>query len=330
MTQEPPPTPPPLGTEPTPTRETPRYRSVPFRMDARFRNSFQPSREVVGISAAFAAVAVFGTTFPALAELSHYPLATGQAMRNGLAAVILFSFRRRRPPFRRQELPRLLALVVSGPVGVSALVLAAERSTDPASVGIIVGCVPLVTALCAPLAAGRRVQPRLVVCAAIAVFGAILVQSAGARVTTVGLAFAVGALWSEVAFISLGGPLYQRHGALAVTPWLCVGALAIFLIGGSAIDAGRLVQPLTTRDELAIAYLGISAIISMLCWGVGLARLEPERFGLCLAAVPIAALLTSAAVGVSELTVLRTAGCLVVAVAIGAGLWTGSTAIGTG
>ncbi len=262
-----------------------------------------------------------GTSFPALAELSHYPMASGQLLRYGLAGTTMFAIARRRALMPARELPRVAAMAATGLVGTNLTIIAAERSTDPATVGIVVGCLPVAVALAAPLTAGRRVDRRVFVCAALAVLGTVLVQSAGARATAGGIGYAVGALTCELLFIILGASTYERRGALTVSPWLCVMAVCILLVVDLVAHGSALVPLPTARQALAIGYLGCAAsVVAMLGWGFGLARLGPEVFGLFTGAIPIAALLASVALGLSTFTVWRLLGCLIVSGAVIAGM----------
>lgn len=279
-----------------------------------------PRSESLAAAAALVSITAFGASFPALAELHRYPIIGGQVLRYTLAGVLLFAFSRRTLP-GRGDLPRVIGMAATGLIGTNALILAAERSTDPGTVGIIVGCLPVVVALVAPLPSRRRVDYRIVLCAAVAVLGTVLVESAGGRATTAGIAYAVGALVSEVAFILLGAPMFRRHGALAASTWMCVIAVLVLLVGGVVIDGLRVFPLPTAHQTFAIAYLAIVAsFVGLVCWGVGLAGLGPERFGLFTGAIPIVALFASALLGLATITAARVLGCLLVAAAIGAGV----------
>jgi drug/metabolite transporter (DMT)-like permease len=274
-----------------------------------------------GLFAAIASVTVMGTTFPAIAELSHYPLATGQALRYTIAAGLLFLISRGRPALPAVELPRVLAMSATGLVGTSTLLVAAERSTDPATVGVIMGCLPVVVALMVPLAARKRVGVVLVVAAAVSVLGASLVQDDGGRVTAPGICYSIAALGCEAVFVMLGAPVYRRVGTAAVSLWMSLPAVVMLLIGGTIADGSGFWRLPTIDEALAIGYLGaMASVVAMLSWGFGLARLGPERCGLLMAAVPASALVTSVVLGLSVLTPLRVVGCLVVAGAIAAGI----------
>jgi drug/metabolite transporter (DMT)-like permease len=102
---------------------------------------------------------------------------------------------------------------------------------------------------------------------------------------------------------------------------MCVFAVCMLLIGGAVFD-GLHVFPLPSAPEaLSIVYLGaVVSVVGLVCWGFGLARLGPERFGLFSGATPVVALLTSAALGLSTITGVRMLGCLVVAAAMAVGM----------
>src|SRR5947199_5809523 len=71
----------------------------------------------------------------------------------------------------RREVGILAALAASGLAAFNAFILVGLRHGDAAVVGTIVGVAPLGLALLAPLAAGRRPAPRLIVAALAVVAG---------------------------------------------------------------------------------------------------------------------------------------------------------------
>jgi drug/metabolite transporter (DMT)-like permease len=244
---------------------------------------------------------------------------SSQVMRYTLAGLLLLPLCRH-TTVRLKDLPGIIAMAATGLVGTNALILAAERSTDTGTVGIIVGTLPIVVALVAPLPSRRRPDPRVVLCAVIAAGGTVFVESSAGRASVAGIGYAVGALGSELLFIVVGAPVFRRHGALAVSPWLCMTAVCILLILGVPIDRSDMFLLPTAHEALAIVYLGIGpSVVGLLCWGFGLAQLGPERFGLFTGVNPIVALFTAAALGLSTITGERVVGCLLVAGAIAAG-----------
>ena len=72
----------------------------------------------------------------------------------------------------------LLALALTGLVGYNLFLLAALRYTDPASVGVVVGCIPIALALAGPITQRRRPQSRPLWAAVIVSAGAAVVQAA--------------------------------------------------------------------------------------------------------------------------------------------------------
>ncbi len=86
-----------------------------------------------------------------------YPIAGGQALRYGLAGALLVAFARGGlPRLSLRQATRLLALAATGLAGFNAFLIAAVREADAGSMGVIVGCVPIVLALAGPVSTGGR------------------------------------------------------------------------------------------------------------------------------------------------------------------------------
>jgi len=139
---------------------------------------------VAAALAACAGMAAVGSSFAVLNGLRDYPAAGGQALRYAAGAMLLAAFARGRigRPTAR-ELVRLALLAATGLAAFNVLVLAAEGSMDPGSVGVVVATVPVLLALAGPLQAGRRPQARLVAAGAIVAVGAATVQGLGGDVS---------------------------------------------------------------------------------------------------------------------------------------------------
>src|SRR5919112_605995 len=80
--------------------------------------------------------------------------------------------RGRLPRLQLRELAGLLALSATGLVLFNLFVIEGVRETDPATIGVIVGCVPVVLAFAGPLLERRRVSARVVVAAVVVATGA--------------------------------------------------------------------------------------------------------------------------------------------------------------
>ena len=293
-----------------------------MRPDARLQD-LTPAT-VRGTSAALAALFGVGSSLALLETIDDYPAAGGQAVRYGLAAVLLaLVLRGRRVPRPTgRQLGRLALLAASGLAGFNLLVIAAERSMDPASVGVVVATVPIVLVIAAPLQERRRVRPRVLLAAAVVALGAAAVQGVGGDVTAAGLAAALGALLGEAAFSLVAAPLLPLLGALGVSAWCTALAVPQLLLYGIVADgAGGVLRAPALDEALVLVYLG--AVVTAGCfvlWYTGVRLLGVERAGLLTGAMPAGALLTGAVLGSSALSPGRLAGVLAVAGGIAVGM----------
>lgn len=279
-------------------------------------------QEAIGSAGALAAMVLLGSSVAAASALVDYPIAGGQALRYGLGAAFLLALARGRlPPIGRRQATRLFALAASGLAGFNAFLIAAVREADAASVGVIVGCVPVALALAGPLLERRPLSPRLVGAALVVATGAAAVQWSGGRMSLLGLALSLGALACEAAFSLLAVPLLTSLGPRAVSTYACLLAAPMLLAFGLLLD-GAAVLPLPSLEEAA-ALVYLAAMVTaagFVLWYSGIDRLGVERAGLFAGILPVSALLSAAALGSSELTPLRLVGALVVGVGVTAGM----------
>jgi drug/metabolite transporter (DMT)-like permease len=279
--------------------------------------------------AATGAMAAVGSSFAALDGLHRYPVAGGQALRYTAGAILLAGLARGRiaRPSRR-ELGRLVLLAATGLVAFNVLVLAAESSMDPGSVGVVVATVPVLLALAGPLQAGRGPDRRLVAAAAIVASGAVAVQGLGGDVTGAGLAAALGALACEAAFSLLAAPLLATLGPVTVSTWAAGLAVPMLVALALVTDGPAHAFAVPTAGEaLRLGWLAlVVTAIAFVLWYSAVRSLGVERAGLFSGALPVSALLCAAALGESALTPARLAGVLAVAAGIAAGLRVGGGA----
>jgi drug/metabolite transporter (DMT)-like permease len=275
--------------------------------------------------AACGAMAAVGSSFAVLGGLRDYPAAGGQALRYAVGAGLLVAIARGRVgrPGRAQAI-RLALLAATGLAAFNLLVLAAEASMDPGSVGVVVATVPVLLALAGPLQAGRRPQARLVAAGAIVAAGAaaILVPThPGGDVSAPGLAAALGALACEAAFSLLAAPLLATLGPVGVSAW--AAGLAVPMLAVVAIPTGGFPTP-TAGEAASLAWLAVVVTATaFVLWYSAVRALGVERAGLFSGVLPVAALFSAAALGDSQLTPGRVAGVLAVAAGIAAGLRVG-------
>jgi drug/metabolite transporter (DMT)-like permease len=267
-------------------------------------------------------MAAVGSSFAVLDGLRDYPAAGGQALRYTAGALILVAIARGRIGRPKpRELLRLALLAATGLAAFNLLVLAAEDSMDPGSVGVVVATVPVLLALAGPLQANRRPQPRVIAAGAIVAAGAAAVQGLGGDVTAQGLAAALGALACEAAFSLLAAPLLNSLGPVSVSAWAV--SLAIPMLAALALitDGPRAFPTPTLTEAASLAWLAaVVTALAFVLWYSAVRALGVERAGLFAGVLPVAALLCAAALGDSQLTAGRIAGVLAVAAGIAAGL----------
>jgi drug/metabolite transporter (DMT)-like permease len=273
------------------------------------------------------ALAAVGSLVAASDAVEGYPLAEGQFLRYLLAgAVLLVVARGRLPRLTAREALGLAALAATGLVLFNFFVIEGVRETDPATVGVIVGCVPVVLAVAAPLLERRPISGRVLVAGVVVSLGAAGVQWTDGGITWAGLGLALGALACEACFSLLAAPHLQRLGPLPVSTYACLFALPLLAVWSLA--AGGPEFPVPSTEELAaLVYLG--AIVTtggFLCWYTAVRILGVERAGLFSGVLPVSALVCSALLGAAEVTPERLAAVAVVAAGITLGVrWSGGS-----
>ncbi len=291
--------------------------------DARERTSYMTRSDGIGALYASIAMALMGSSVAVSGVLRHYPPLGGQAVRYALSAAtlgILLSARGAAPRPTPREIGVLVALALTGLIGFNLLLLAALRSTDPAAVGVVLGCVPIVLAFADP--STRRARPgRRILCAAgIVSVGAAVVQGAG-TVSLPGLLLSFGVLACETAFSLLAVPILPRLGPLAVSAYVTALASAALGLAALLVDGTDALPAPTIAQATVIGYLGLAATTcAFVAWYAGIGLLGAARAGLLAGLAPISALLCSAALGMDSLSPLRALGVLLVGAGVTVGV----------
>jgi drug/metabolite transporter (DMT)-like permease len=270
---------------------------------------------------ATAALALVGSLVAAADLVEGYPLSTGQALRYALAGVALLAVARGRlPRLQAREVLGLAALAATGLVLFNLFVIEGVRETDPATVGVIVGCVPVVLAFAGPLLDKRPLSGRVLVAALVVAGGAAGVQWAGGGITAAGLLLALGALGCEAAFSLLAIPHLKRLGALAVSTYACLFAVPMLAVWSLVAEGPALPMP-DAEQAAALAYLALGVTtLGFVSWYSAVGLLGVERAGLFSGVLPVSALVFSAALGVAEITPERLLAVAVVALGITLGV----------
>jgi drug/metabolite transporter (DMT)-like permease len=278
--------------------------------------------------AAFA-LALVGSLVAAADLVEGYPLPTGQARRYATAGAVLLAIARGRlPRLDRREALGLIALAATGLVLFNLFVIEGVRETDPATVGVIVGCVPVVLAVAGPLLERRPLSGRVIVAAVVVAAGAAGVQWAGGGITAAGLMLALGALGCEAAFSLLAVPHLKRLGPLAVSTYACLFAVPMLALWSLLAEGPALPAP-DAAQAAALAYLAVGVtVLGFIAWYSAVGLLGVERAGLFSGVLPVSALVFSAALGVAELTPGRLAAVGVVAIGVTLGVRRGALPVG--
>jgi drug/metabolite transporter (DMT)-like permease len=275
------------------------------------------------------ALALVGSLVAAADLVEGYPLAAGQALRYAAAGLVLLAVARGRlPRLDRREALAMLALAATGLVLFNVFVIEGVRETDPATVGVIVGCVPVVLAFAGPLLEKRPLSGRVIVAAVVVAAGAAGVQWAGGGITAAGLLLALGALGCEAAFSLLAVPHLKRLGPLAVSTYACLFAVPMLALWSLLDEGPRLPLP-DAGQAAALGYMALGVtVFGFLAWYTAVRLLGVERAGLFSGVLPVSALAFSAALGVAEITPGRLAAVAVVALGVTLGVRGGARPLG--
>jgi drug/metabolite transporter (DMT)-like permease len=278
---------------------------------------------LAGVACAGGAALAVGSSVAVLGLLTDYPALGGQALRYGLAAVLLTAVATAGlglPKLSVLETLQLAALAATGLVAFNLLVLGALEEAEPAAVGVVVGCVPVVLALIGPLLARRAPVGRVVVAAGVVTVGAAVVQGVG-DTTLAGFLLALGALVGEALFSLLAVSLLPRLGPVVVSAYVCAIAAAGLGAAAALVDGDRALPLPTAEEAAAIAYLAVAVTaIAFVAWYSGVQRLGVERAGLFAGLIPVSTLFCGAAIGTGSLDLVEALGVLVVGAAVSFGV----------
>jgi drug/metabolite transporter (DMT)-like permease len=261
------------------------------------------------------------------ATLTRYPVYGGQAIRYAVAALILLAIarytdRRRqagRPVLRPRDLAQIGALAATGLAGFNVVIVEATRYTSPATIGTVIGTVPVILAIAAPLMAGRRPAARTVAAAGVVTLGAGVANGFGGG-SLAGFALALAALGGEVCFSLLALPLLPRIGAIRLSGYAAAAAVPL-LVAAALVTGGPIVRMPTVPEAAGLGYLTVVVTVgAFLLWYDALDRLGADRAGLFAGFIPISAVVTTMLLGLSLPGIPDLAGAALVGCGVAVGM----------
>ncbi|MGI5484005.1 DMT family transporter [Streptomyces lavendofoliae] len=276
--------------------------------------------------AAFACVLV-GASFTANSVLGDYPHAGGQAIRYGLAFLLLLPLVGRGAAAAVRALTprqwgRVAVLAAVGMVGFNLAVLAAERTAEPAIPGVFVGCAPVVVAVLVPAINGRRPTRPVLYGALLVAAGAFTVQGWG-RTDLAGIAWSAGALLGEVGFAVLAVPVLKPLGPKLLSATVCCVAALESAVAGLLLDGTAMVRVPTGQESVALLWqAAVVTVVGFVCWYMGVQRIGAERATLFSGLIPVSAAMTAPLVATGSYGLAQGVGSALVGagVALGSGV----------
>jgi drug/metabolite transporter (DMT)-like permease len=266
-------------------------------------------------------VLCFSLTFPATVwALDGFGPWAVVGLRSVLAAMIAGAClaARRVPLPRRADWPGLLVVASGCVVGFPLLTALALERVSAAHSAVVIGLLPLATAVCGALRTGAR-MPRAFWWAALAgaaIVVAFLIQQSAGRPGLPDV-YLLGALLMCAAGYTEGGLLARRMPGWQVSAWSLVAALPVTL----AIAAGSLAtEPvrLTGHAVTGLTWLVASQFGGLLIWYRGMAAIGVPRASQLQLAQPLLTLVWSALVlgerlpPAAPVAALAVAGCIAV------------------
>ncbi len=231
--------------------------------------------ETVGLAFGFLGVLIFSLTLPAtrlaVAELDATVVGLGRAVMAAiLAALLLKATRQPRPS--RQHLPSLVIIAVGVIVGFPLLSAWAMRSLPAAHGAIVIGILPLATAIAGALRTGDRPSFAFWLCSSLgsAVVVLFTIFTGGGSLQMADLAL-LGAVAAAAIGYAEGGRLFCELGGWQVICWALVLS-APFLAVPVALTIVHQGLHASLQSWLGFGYVSVfSMFLGFFAWYHGLA-----------------------------------------------------------
>jgi drug/metabolite transporter (DMT)-like permease len=233
------------------------------------------SREHLGLLLGFIGMAIFGGTLPAtrIAVAAIDPLAV-TALRTAIAGLcsLALLIALRRPPPPRSLWPQLTIAMLCVSVLFPFLMALAMKTVDASHGGVVLGILPIATALVAVVITHERPRPLFWIAS---LAGAALVIAFALRQGSGALSAGDSLLFAAVATSAIGyafsGRLTAEMPGWEVISWVLVIALPISLPAAALTMPADLAQ-IALKPWLALLYVALfSQWIGFFAWNAGMA-----------------------------------------------------------
>jgi len=241
------------------------------------------TNETKGMLLGFIGVLMFSLTLPftriAVAELSPYFVTFGRSSLGGMCALLLFAFTKPKLPTKNQ-LIRLCVMALGVVYGFPLFVSLAMKTLPSAHGGIVLGVLPLATAVVGALRFNERPSLAFWITA---VMGSLLVITYASLNGSGGLSSEDWLLFVAIASASIGysegGKLSQEMSSVEVISWALVLTLPInIFLTYQYIDFE--ISAVSTSAIISFVYVGlISMYIGFFFWYRGIALGGVARVG---------------------------------------------------
>ena len=241
------------------------------------------TNETKGMLLGFIGVLMFSLTLPftriAVAELSPYFVTFGRSSLGGICALLLFAFTKPKLPTKNQ-LIRLSVMALGVVYGFPLFVSLAMKTLPSAHGGIVLGVLPLATAVVGALRFNERPSLAFWITA---VMGSLLVIIYASLNGSGGLSSEDWLLFVAIASASIGysegGKLSEEMSSVEVISWALVLTLPInIFLTYQYIDFE--ISTVSTSAIISFVYVGlISMYIAFFFWYRGIALGGVARVG---------------------------------------------------
>jgi drug/metabolite transporter (DMT)-like permease len=237
---------------------------------------------VSGIALGVVAVVMFSGTVPAtrIAVESIDPIAVGVG-RSVLGALIAIGYlvAVRAPWPARSQMPGILVVALGAAVGFGWFSAEALRTLSATHGSVVIGILPMLTAVFGALRTGARPRPLFWIATAAGTAVVVVYAAASSRSRAIGTgdAYLFGALICAAAAYAEGGRLARTMPGGQVIAWALVAALPVSVPLTAAALWNSPFEPTAASVE-AVAYMAVfSVFVGMVLWYRAMGRAGVPR-----------------------------------------------------